>query len=148
MVAETKKYEIAYVLTPSLSDEEALAVSEKLSTLVEESRGAIRHRENPKKHRLSYPIKKQGYGYFGWITFDATADAPAVVEKKVKSIEGILRHLIVVGEEVPPQPLRIFTPRSEPSRISTRPTPESAPASEKKLDLEELDKKLEEILGK
>jgi len=149
MVSGPKKYEIAYILTPSLTNEEALIISGKLSTLVEEAQGTVRHREDPRKRRLAYHVKKQDYGYFGWITFDAAPDILSEIEKKLKTMKEVMRHLMVVGEEVPPQPLRTFTPRPESPKVSPRPvSPESVPVTEKKLDLEELDKRLEEILGK
>ena len=95
MDSESKNYEFAYVLSPAVAEDAVLAETAKLSALIEEAKGMVRRVETPKKRRLSYPIKKQGTGYFGWITFSAV---PAVInglDKKTKEISEVLRHLVV-----------------------------------------------------
>ena len=68
------------------------------------------------------------------------------MERGLKGTSNILRHMLVEEEKIPPQPIRPYIPRPSPVRTSPGPVQEQKP--EEKLDLEELDKKLEEILGK
>ena len=144
---DSKNYELSYLLSPSLNEEEVLTYAGKLTTLIEESKGMIRRVEGPKKRQLSYPINKQKQAYFGWTTFSLAPEFAVSLEKKLKGQESMLRHLLV-EEEVEvlrPMPLRVV-----PSRpVRPRPAPLKMPKPvEEKLDLEALDKKLEEILGK
>ena len=142
-----KNYELAYLLSPSLSEEEVLTWAGKLGTLMEESKGVIRHAESPKKRQLAYPVKKQKNAYFGWTTFSLAREHLALLIKKLKGVENLLRHLIVEEEEIEIRPpmLRIIPPRPGRPRAIPREAPKPA---DEKLDLEALDKKLEEILGK
>lgn len=148
-MSEQKKYEIAYHLSPAVPEGDVLLESGKIAKLIEDSKGMVRHQEAPQKRRLYYPIKKERNSFFGWITFSMPPAELANFSKKLKTAENLLRHLIVEEEEIQVQPLRTYIPRpvSKPRpQVSSAPT--DAAGSEEKLDLEELDKKLEEILGK
>lgn len=149
MNEDSKNYELAYLVVPSVSEEEALATAGKLSGILETEHGIIRHLETPKKRKLAYPIKKEKTAYFGWTTFTASPNTVARLGKKVGELPEILRHMIVEERIETRKPfLRPFTPRGTDS-AAQRAIPREAPkAGAEKLDLETLDKKLEEILGK
>lgn len=149
MDSEQKNYELAYLLSPSLPYEEVLTWSNKLAALIEEAHGVIRHSETPKKRQLSYSIKKTETAYLGWLNFSILPEEISNVTKRVKATEHVLRHLIIEGSvrdtRISP---RVFSAREDMRR---RPTKEITPLPKKReemLDLETLDKKLEEILGK
>lgn len=146
MRMESKNYELAYLLSPSLNEEEALTSGEKLTTLIEESKGMIRHAEAPRKRQFAYPVKKQKSGYFGWATFAIAPEYLTALGKKLKNQEGLLRYLMTEEEKVEARPPILRVIPSRPAK--PRPVPREAPKPEEKLDLEALDKKLEEILGK
>lgn len=143
-----KNYELAYLLSPSLSQEEVLAQVGKFTALVEESKGMIRKVEEPRKRTLSYPVKKQKSAYFGWTTFAMAQGSVGALEKKIKSQTNMLRHLLTEEEIMEMRPFMLRTIPSRPQPMRPRPIPREAPKTEEKLDLEALDKKLEEILGK
>lgn len=147
MDSDTKNYELAYLLSPSLPEEDVLVWSNKIAALIEEAHGVIRRFEPPKKRQLSYPIKKTSFAYFGWIVFTVAPDVVLQINKKVKELEHILRHLTTEIGEADTRP-RVYPLRS----VRKAPLQETKqPVREKKdeaLDLEALDKKLEEILGK
>ncbi len=145
MASESKNYELAYLLSPFIPEEETLTWAGKLTAVIEESRGVIRHAEPPRKKKLAYLVKKQPQAYFGWTTFRAVPDAIALLEKKLKNAENLLRHLVVEEEEMLLRPAHL---RVIPSTLRPRAIPREAEKPEEKLDLEQLDKKLEEILGK
>ena len=148
METDSKNYEFPYLLPPSIPESEVLMYSRKLSKIIEDTGGKIRHTEEPKKGKLAYEIKKEGNAYFGWTTFAMAPNAIALLEKKLKG-ENLLRFLIVGEEEtqVRPQILRTIPSRPAPTHIPAH-RPEGPEKPEEKLDLEALDKKLEEILGK
>lgn len=148
MKSETKNYELAYLLPPSLSEEEVLTQAGKLTALIEESKGMIRKVEESKKRYLAYPVKKQTSAYFGWTTFAVAPEFASRLEKKLRGQEQILRYMLVEEEEVTTRPFMLRTIPSRPQPIRPRPIPREAPKADEKLDLEALDKKLEEILGK
>lgn len=147
-MADPKKYELAYLISPAVAENEVLSVAGSLAQNIEEGGGLVRHQETPAKRRLAYLVKKQQNAYFGWITFSASPEKVSMVEKNIKGVANILRHMIVEEQEIPPQPIRLYTPRPAPADTKSRTAPTEAENPEEKLDLEELDKKLEEILGK
>lgn len=148
--SDTKNYELAYLLSPAVSEEDVLGYASKLTGVIKDEKGTIRHIETPKKRRLEYPIKKEGAAYFGWTTFAIAPAAIGQIEKKVKETPHLLRHLIVEEEIETRRPfLRPITPRPAGGMDATpRAIPREEEKPEEKLDLEALDKRLEEILGK
>lgn len=148
MEQEIKNYEISYLLSPAIAEGEVLMIVGKLTTLIEEQKGAIKHVEEPKKRKLAYAINKERNAYFSWITFRLYPVQIVALEKKLKAENYLMRYLIVEEET------RIKAPIFH-TQIQ-KPTMYKAPSGtiydtqqpEEKLDLEALDKKLEEILGK
>lgn len=147
MDQETKNYEIAYLLSPSIPEEEVLTYAKELSAIIEEQKGTVKHVQEPKKHKLSYPIQKERNAYFGWTTFHFAPDGITQLEKKLKAYTHILRYLIVEEETRLKAPV-FRTPASRPMNQKSPTVPREAEKGDEKLDLEALDKKLEEILGK
>ncbi len=147
MEQESKNYEIAYILAPSLAEEEILTCAGKISALIEEQKGNIKHLQEPKRHKLAYLVNKERNAYFGWTTFQLSPQSVAALEKKLKLETSIMRYLIIEEETRLKAPV-FRTPIAKPGTAKTTAVPRETEKSEEKLDLEALDKKLEEILGK
>ncbi len=147
MSSDAKNYEIAYLLSPSIPEEGVLTHAGKMTSVIEDAKGAIRHMEAPKRRKLSYHVKKHDTAYFGWTTFSVAPQAVKTIEKKMKDIGDVLRHVIVYEEEtrVPIATLREI--RREPAGAHP-PALSVSPKEDVSLDLAALDKKLDEILGK
>ena len=58
-MADPKNYELAYLLSSSIPEEEVLTRAGKLTALIEENKGLIRHVQEPRKIKLAYPVKKE-----------------------------------------------------------------------------------------
>lgn len=142
-----KNYEIAYLLSPSISEEEVLTHAQNLTTLIEEQKGTVKHLQQPKKHKLSYHIQKERTAYFGWTTFHLAPDNVTALEKKLKTNTQILRYLIVEEETRLKAPI-FRIPAIKSASQKSPAIPHETNKTEEKLDLEALDKKLEEILGR
>ncbi len=147
MEQDPKNYEISYLLSPSLTEEELLTHTARISAFIEEQKGIIKHVQQPKRQKLAYAINKEHNAYFGWTAFRTNPDTIAGLEKKLKTESSILRYLIVEGEDRIKAPV-FRTPIMRPGTHKSSPVPREAEKSEEKLDLEALDKKLDEILGK
>jgi len=147
MDSEPKNYEIAYLMPSSTLEEEILTKSGKIATLIGELHGVIKRAETPKKRQLAYPINKNKIAYFGWTTFIMSPDSIKMIDKKLKRDMDFLRYLIVEEEIEKLTP--VFRPIPALSRAPLK-KPATLPSDkpEEKFDLEALDKKLEEILGK
>ena len=153
MDSEVKNYEIAYLIHPDIVEDEVFGEAGKITSFVQEVHGLVGRIGEPKKRRLAYPIKKFRDAYFGWTKFTIAPERIAEIEKKLKLGKNLIRYLII--EDVK-RPLAEFRPRREPtlrrvlppSRPPVTPFVPEPPKEEDRMKIEELDKKLEEILGK
>lgn len=149
MDGNSKNYEVGYLLAPSMTEEEALARAGEVSSVIEAEHGMIRHLETPKKRKLAYEVKKQSTAYFGWTTFNAGSDAIARIGKKIREMPMVLRHMITEEQIETRKPfIRPFAPRPMAGMPAPKAIPREEQRPDEKLDLEALDKRLEEILGK
>ena len=148
MDTEQKTYEIAYLLKPSIPEGETLNYVSRLNGIIEDQKGTIIASPEPRPRLLAYPIKKEKRAYFGWVEFRLSPERAGDMTKNIKTADYLLRHLIVERE-----PERVATRRAGAAQKSTdarrpRPILREREKPEEQLDLEALDKKLEEILGK
>ena len=87
MAKVNANYEVVYIMDPALGDEAIAAMIEKFKTLVETQR------------RLAYPINDLNEGHYVLMTFTATPDLPAELDRVFKITEGIMRSMIICKDE-------------------------------------------------
>ena len=144
MESASKNYEIAYLISPKIKEEDVFGEAGKITGFIQSAaNGLIGHIAEPKQIRLAYSINKSRDAYFGWTRFTINQDTLADFEKKLKLEKAIMRYLIVEAEEEPIR-TRVMRPRMP----LAMPKPSGPPPAEEKVNMEELDKRLEEILGK
>jgi len=161
METEAKKlYELSYLIAPDLEDQGAVAHAQSVKALVTEQAGEINKEEAPHKRRLAYPIRHQEQGYFGYLHFYADSEKISAIEEKLRLDKNIMRHLVtlVVKKQISQMQKpslsavlqdKLKKTTMEKEKIKQTIFKEGAPQlEEKKIELEELDKKLEEILNK
>lgn len=106
MPDEQEIYEVSFILDNRLTEEKAL---EKLATLKKDIAslgGSFISEETPYLRELSYEMTrvinnvnvKFLTGYFGWLKFELATEEIAVLNKKLKLDEEIIRFLIVKAE--------------------------------------------------
>lgn len=158
--SDTKLYELAYIVTPDLKDEEALAHTQKIKDLVTAQAGEVNKEETPRKRRLAYPLKHKTQGYFGYFHVALPTEGLSGLKTKLVLDTNILRHLLITVDKkqlaqmrkpmqsaAAQERMKKLVPAKE--QIEQAIFKEGAPQlEEKKVELEELDKKLEEILNK
>ena len=93
------KYELAVVLNAKLEDEERAAAMEKVTGYITRFGGAVTGIDEWGKKRLAYEIQKMREGFYYFIKFDADADCPGEVEKRVRIMDNVLRFLCVRQDE-------------------------------------------------
>lgn len=89
------KYELALVVNAKLEDEERAAVVEKAKGYITRYNGVITEVEEWGKKKLAYEIQKMREGYYYFIQFDASAECPAEIERRVRIMEPVMRYLCV-----------------------------------------------------
>ncbi|KKW29086.1 MAG: 30S ribosomal protein S6 [Parcubacteria group bacterium GW2011_GWB1_52_7] len=154
MESEAKRYEISYLVSPNVAEDDVVRVAGIVTRLIEEAKGVVGHINEPKKRRLFYPIRRERFAYFGYTTFRVDPAAASEISKKLKFEKEILRHLIVEEVIIPPRQFA-FRASWQPSEVAAgvkreAPRREATPAlslEERAKAIESIDKKLDEILG-
>ena len=91
------KYEVLYVIDPTLGEEATAALVEKFKALVE-ANGTLTSIDEWGKRRLAYPINDLMEGYYVLMTMDTNPEFPAELDRVFKITEGIMRSLITDTE--------------------------------------------------
>lgn len=138
-------YELTYIINPNLSDEEVAAQTDKVRSFINGKGGEIKNERLNEKRRLAYPIKKQGFGFYVTTEFELQPEHIEDTEKQIKLEQNILRHLLIVKEKIiiSPRPAQRMPKITESRAATEKPL---APAPKEKIKIEEIDKKLEELL--
>ncbi len=90
------KYEVAVVISSTLSDEERAAVLEQVKGYIAKYDGVVTDVDEWGKRKLAYEIRKQSEGYYYFIKVDAESSMPIELEKNLRLMnETVLRYLIV-----------------------------------------------------
>lgn len=147
MDKDNKLYEIAYLITPACTEEEASDFHQKMKNEALQLGGIMDHEGDVKKRKLSYQINKMTEAYLAYFRVILQKENSDKLKSILKN-DKILRLLFVQTRR---NPVRVF--RSKP----TIKTADDAVSINEKIVLsepenqakmEEIDKKLEEILGK
>ena len=131
-----KLYELTYLISPEFSEEELKSLNEKINSLIQKGTGVLNEVKLPIKKKLAYPIKKQREAFLINLSFYFEPEKLGSLEKELKSEKKILRYLILAKPK-----LKIAKVRKRPTKIIPK-----IPVKEKKVELKEIEKKLEEIL--
>ena len=136
-------YELTYIINPVSSESGSNAVAAKVrSFIVEQLAGQIKKEYIGEKKRLSYPIKKQSSGTYVTAEIIVESEKMDELTKFLELNNDILRHLVLAVDE------RVKVKKSariKPMAIAI-PAEEISTARTEKVGIEELDKKLEELL--
>lgn len=140
-----KSYQLTYLISPDLKERESEIFSQKINDLIVKEGGILKETKKPLKRRLEYPIKKREMAYLTTSNFSLETEKLESLEKKLKSEKQILRYLILAEiPKAPKVPQKIAAKIVKPKEEIISPKIKKAP---KKVELKEIEKKLEEILG-
>ena len=158
-------YQLTYLLPPSLDEKGALEIGQKLKKWIEEKQGKIEE-EKTTNRNLAYPIKKYQQAVYLNLSFQIIPESVKELQEYLKLEGSILRYAIErrfprsLSKITKPARVKIGQTKTYPEpdlfrharlketekkELSEKPV--STPSPKEKVKLEELDKKLEEILN-
>lgn len=160
-----KMYELMYIVPSRYADNEVDGVVKTVNGMVEKAGGAIVKSQNLGKLKLAYPVNGVRHGTYVLVHFNADPAIISGLDRGLGLADEVLRHTMLVakkGAETKKVELNAYVaPLSEEGRdsreevrrpSSAAPAPTRAPATaavrpaEPAMTIEELDKKLDEIL--
>jgi len=93
------KYEIMFILSTQITDEEKKAVVEKVEKVLGHAGAEEIATEIMGDRKLAYPIKKKENGYYVLTKFTMDGTKLGEVESKLNISESILKYMIVRNEK-------------------------------------------------
>ena len=135
-------YELTYLISPELNEGELKDFSQKIDSLVSKT-GKITKSESPRKITLAYPVQKKGEAFLATFEFQALPQEAENLKKELEKEKDILRFLLV--KKRGPEKIK---ERLRPAPVKAPSVKEEKPRPSKKVELKEIEEKLEKILEK
>lgn len=90
-----KKYEILYILFPTLTEEERNATVSSVEELLKAVGANLLSTDKWGERKLAYPIEKKETGFYFLTTFEVEGTELINVERKLNINEQMMRYIIV-----------------------------------------------------
>jgi ribosomal protein S6 len=126
-------YELTYLIPSNLAEEEIKALQEKIVSRIQEIGGILNEISGTIKKSLAHSIKKNTSVFLATLSFQLPPEKLVFLHKNLKSESNILRYLILT--------------RKLPEKVMAAPVRKPKKIEKPKVELKEIEKKLEEILG-
>ena len=94
MAKTSEKYEVMYIISGKLTEEETAPIVEKFKTLIEEN-GTIDEMQEMGKRKLAYEINYIPDGYYVLVKFTSAPEFPAELDRVYNITEGVMRSMII-----------------------------------------------------
>lgn len=137
-----KQYKIIYLISPDLSEEELKIILEKINNLLEKEGAILDEIKKPIKKFLGYSIKNKKEAFLASINFNTDPKNIKEIKRGLEEERQILRHIILIRKPI--YLTKKLRPRKRLKEIPAITKIEKL--REKKVELTEIEKKLEEIL--
>ena len=98
-MAETRQYELIYVIAPDVSDEGVSDVHTEVERIVSASGGQIEKTDNWGRRRLAYEINRHREGTYVLELLSAPGEVVDELERRLKVNDTVLRYLVVRVDE-------------------------------------------------
>jgi small subunit ribosomal protein S6 len=150
-----KTYELTYIISPEITLEQAEEKAKGLETLIQSKEGVILKQSNPTAKALAYPIAKRASGFLGILEFQMEPEKLPELKEMIAKEKAIVRQMIVVKPLLKAKKERrtrvkaepVFTIEKKQEEVVSEPKEQAAPAGKEKVELKDIEEKLEEILG-
>ena len=95
-----RKYEIMFIVRPTLSEEDVKAVTKKFADIITSNGAKITEETNMGQRELAYEIKDFKTGFYYLINLEAADDkAISEFDRQAKNTNDVIRHLITRIED-------------------------------------------------
>jgi len=161
--AEATHYEMLFILPNKFTEDEAKTVMGQVEKTLAANAATVTHNEYWGKKKLAYEIKHNAYGYYGLFEFDLEGKNLAKIDNDLRLSTDVLRHQIVVKKAKSEKEIsrekeiraKIDSKKAEAEKVkvdgdkkaSTAAKSKEKEKDSKKVDLKDLDEKLEGILN-
>ena len=148
-----KHYELLYLVTTEVPETELETIQKEITGLITGGKGTATKQEAWGRRKLTYPINKENYGFYMLVEFDIEGAELFEIRKKLELNPRIARYMLLEKKPMSERELLAqeraqkrahLRKQAEMTKVPVTTKPE--PKDETKISLEDLDKKLDEIL--
>ena len=147
-----KYYELTYLVSSETNEEDLKKLTEEIDSFIQKEEGVIAKSGNPFPETLAYPIKKQKTIFWISLEFCLSPEKIEGIKKKIKKEKRILRFVLISKKGPKKQDVKTETNTdeikiNEVETVTDQIAPSKKEKSEKKVELKEIEEKLDEILN-
>ena len=149
MEQKNNNYELSFWFSSRLEEKTIEQKFDNLLKQLEKSGALIIFSQSPQLKQLAYPVKKERNAYFGYIQFELSKDSLTHLEEELRLNDDFIRFMVLNIKPKEEQKIPRSTFGKPVFRKQKKPFLAKATEGkeeEKVISLEELDKKLSEIL--
>ncbi|MFA5124574.1 MAG: 30S ribosomal protein S6 [Patescibacteria group bacterium] len=148
-------YELLYIISNQYTDDEAAKIKAKIDGMLKGFGAVIGLEENLGKKKLAYPINRIAHGYYLLNEFELEdGNQLKQINEFLRLDKEILRAQIVIKKKLSPEEIEKQKKREQAAELrraagektEEKAKPAEAKKESKKVDIKDLDEKLEEIL--
>jgi small subunit ribosomal protein S6 len=87
------RYEIGFIITPEVNEEEVKKIIESITTTIKKAKGVIENLDEWGRKKMAFPIKKNLEGYYVFIQTEVDGAIITTLERRLKQMEKVLRFI-------------------------------------------------------
>ncbi len=89
----TSRYEIGFIVTPEVSEDEVKKITESITSTITKAQGVIEGIDEWGRKKLAFPIRKNLEGYYVFVLTEVDGAVIATLERRLKQMEKVLRFI-------------------------------------------------------
>ena len=94
-----RQYDLVYILPPDTSEQQATEMHDQVAAIVSRMNGTIEKTENWGRRKLAYEIGPHKEGVYVLEVINGDGDLVKEIDRRLKVIDAIVRHMIVRVDE-------------------------------------------------
>ena len=95
----SRKYELVYVISPDVSDDQVNELHSQIEAIVQRMGGQIEKTDNWGRRKLAYEIGRHKEGTYVLEVINGGGDLMKEIDRRLKVIDTVIRHLVVRVDE-------------------------------------------------
>jgi small subunit ribosomal protein S6 len=123
-------YELMYILSPEVEEEDLQAVLARISQIITDAGGEVLHLESWGRKRLAYQIRRFREGHYILTYIQLDPGAVSQLRTRFALTEEMIRYLLLRTDEVPARVARAARGEQPTLEEEIEAEPESEPAEE------------------
>jgi small subunit ribosomal protein S6 len=100
-MSQVRQYELVYILSPDATEQDVADLHTQVESIIARYQGELVKTENWGRRKLAFRIGKHREGTYVLEVFKGTGDLTKELDRRLKVIDSVIRHLCVrVDEEL------------------------------------------------